>query len=132
MKLVKLIPILILVIASCTKSSSTNSDIQEEAITGSNKGNQPVTTFVEDAKKYGEFACVVNNCAGTLCDNTQGSCKKKACTAIPDACTKIAFSTLEIEAIATKHAKQMIADGFIDLKDFEKSKKLAVEILTAR
>jgi len=136
MKLLKLLPFILLVISACSKSATPGTEDElststNKVSTSTNKGNNPSALY-EEAKKYTEFACVVNNCAGTVCEGSKGSCKAQACTAIPDACVRIALTTAEIEIIATKHAQKMVADGNIDAKDFDKSKNLVVGILKNR
>jgi hypothetical protein len=127
MRVIRLLPLFLLFISACTKSSGPSSS--EESIVGSKNSNSKTTNLIEDARKYTEFACVVSNCAGTVCEGSKGSCKSKACTAIPDACTKIALTPGEIEIIATKHANKMVAEGYIDAKDSENSKNLVIGIL---
>lgn len=127
MKKLRFTPILVFIFLACSKISDNT--VTGESVTGSNNGNSGPFTLVEEAKKYAEYVCVVNNCAGTLCDNTKGSCKKKACEAIPDACTSKALTELEIEYIATRHAQKMVADGYIESGNAGQSKALVIEIL---
>jgi hypothetical protein len=121
----------VIIFAACSKQSQTNSK-EDQASSVTSSGIKPVVINLVDpdeAKKYTEFACVTGNCAGTACEGSKGSCRKKACTALPDACTRQSYSQGEIEALAARHANDMVAQGFIDQSDFEKSKKLAIEIL---
>lgn len=82
-----------------------------------------------NAKKYTEFVCVVNNCAGTMCDDSKGTCAKHACEAVPGGCVQQQLSEKEIEAFATEHAERMVKEGYIDRSDFNQSKELAKQIL---
>lgn len=129
MRVIKLLPLLLLFISACSKSSSPGSNEVSGQSASSNKGNQSITPLFEEAKKYVEFACVVNNCAGTACEGSKGTCKSKACTALPDGCSGIALTSTEIEVIAAKHAQEMVAEGYIDAKDFNISKSLVIQIL---
>lgn len=127
MRKIKLLPLLFFVVAACSKSSSNSSAASGyELTTGS---SQPISPLVEEAKKYTEYVCVVNNCAGTVCQETKGSCKSHACEAVPGGCVESKLTQEEIEIFATMHATNMVTKGYIDQSDFDRSKDLAKQIL---
>ena len=112
---------------SCNKSTDfkAETDLSNETI--SLKEKDQVPQLIE-AKRYTEFACVVNNCAGTACEGSKGSCKSMACTPIPGGCPGKLTSN-QIETFAINHANRMVNEGYISKENFTKSKELAKQIL---
>lgn len=122
----------LLAICSCTKN---NDNVVSSAnnVTSSSEGSslKSGVTPLLDAKKYTEFVCVVNNCAGTKCDDSKGSCAQHDCEAVPGGCVQSKLTDQEIEVFATEHAERMVKEGYIDQSGFSRSKELAKQILKA-
>jgi len=112
----------------CSKSNVVDTK-ESEVSTDFHDGSIISEVLDDDAKKYTEYACQVGNCAGTKCDDTKGECKKKACTALPGACTRVVLTAEEIEFFATKHANTMLEQGYIEKTGYNRSKELAIQIL---
>lgn len=95
------------------------------------------TSRTDDCRRrYIEMACVVNNCAGTLCTEglTINGCKNlKPCTPIPGGCSSSAIEILSnLNSYCTEYADWMLNNDYIDECNWQASFSLCETILTDR
>jgi len=108
-----------------TSNTSTNASPNPQALLYPED-----TTDCLDCRKYTEYVCTVGNKAGTMCDDTKGDCKKKACEAVAAVATiGSKLTDAEIERLSFEHAQKLIKAGYIDGSSFQRSKRLAADVL---
>jgi hypothetical protein len=118
--------LLIFSFIACLKQQTP---IEELSIAKKSLESDAVVQII-DLKRKDEEACIIDECAGTLCKKSTGNTCTKLhdCEPIPGGCLNLRADT-EIESIAISHAQKLLNLGYISKDQVENTKGLVRGIL---